>query len=524
LFPETALFDPQTQHLLVGSVRQGAVFSITRDGKSTPLVTDERLCSVLGIAADWKRRRLFALNTELGVALRRCAPSRNVAAVGVYDLDSGAALNYVSLADLSTAPEHLANAIALDEQGNAYISDSFAGAVYRLDVEGHASLFAKNGQFLGPGIGLNGLVVHPRGYLLVVKKSDGALFRIPLASPKDVTRVALSSALFGADGIALTPAGELIVVANEVPAQRSNRAWILKSTDDWASASAREQLELADDYPTSPLLIGQRLLVLHSQLRDLLSSDPNALTDGRAAALDSVLDLGSISGDATREGSQGVSSERDATPVAFVLAELQLEQSMNDDAFMRLGTELEQQAGVQNVTWLVETGLTRANAFLSFDSRTHAQDFVDGYFANYSRRFGVGQSSKIFDATETADASRDMNSVFYGAQLPKEPEAFVYTEVQVNLAFSNVPWPVRDPLIRANPGFLAKTWLSGANTHTVGGLYAFDTLTNAKHFAQVYFPEVVAKQHAAFSAFVFQAAPATAASRALGSPFFPRQH
>jgi hypothetical protein len=71
---------------------------------------------------------------------------------------------------------------------------------------------------------------------------------------------------------------------------------------------------------------------------------------------------------------------------------------------------------------------------------------------------------------------------------------------------------------------LAKTWLSGANTHTVGGLYAFDTLTNAKHFAQVYFPEVVAKQHAAFSAFVFQAAPATAASRALGSPFFPRQH
>lgn len=67
---------------------------------------------------------------------------------------------------------------------------------------------------------------------------------------------------------------------------------------------------------------------------------------------------------------------------------------------------------------------------------------------------------------------------------------------------------------------MSKTWLSGLNTNTVGGIYAFDTPDNARAFAVEYFPTEAAGFNAAFYTRIFDAAPVVQASREMNSPFF----
>jgi hypothetical protein len=38
-------------------------------------------------------------------------------------------------------------------------------------------------------------------------------------------------------------------------------------------------------------------------------------------------------------------------------------------------------------------------------------------------------------------------------------------------------------MMRTVPGLVSKTWLSGINTRTIGGFYAFDSLENARAYA-----------------------------------------
>ena len=113
-----------------------------------------------------------------------------------------------------------------------------------------------------------------------------------------------------------------------------------------------------------------------------------------------------------------------------------------------------------------------------------------------------------------------MNSVHFGAKIAQKPGAFVYTEIQLNIPFADAPWADLNPVLRKQPGFLAKTWLSGLHTNTVGGLYAFDTLDNARKFALDYFPTEAAQLNASFTTRIFDAAVVEEASRDMNSPFF----
>lgn len=93
----------------------------------------------------------------------------------------------------------------------------------------------------------------------------------------------------------------------------------------------------------------------------------------------------------------------------------------------------------------------------------------------------MAQTTRIFDAAIVEAASRDMNSVHFGARLDRKPGAFA---------------------------------------NTLGGIYAFDTVANARSFALSYFPTETAKMNAAFYTRLFDASQVEDASRQLNSPFF----
>ncbi|HET6337459.1 MAG TPA: hypothetical protein VFG30_29745 [Polyangiales bacterium] len=275
LYPETIEYDRTRDTFLVSSFREGAIYAVDRQGKATILVNDERLCSVLGIAVDAERGRVWAVNSDFASSLKPSAAGpKQLAAVGVYDLATGKALDYVDLSPLSSGP-HLLNGIALDAGGNAYVTDSFSPNIYKIDAGGHAGVFLTDPRLAGEGISLNGLVVHPDGYLLVIKKSDGTLFKVPLANPSTFTKVEIATQLVGGDGVLLASDKNLVIIANQVPGKASNAAFSLFSEDGWATARVRATQPLGDVYPTTAVVRDGTLYVIHSKLNELIQSPPD---------------------------------------------------------------------------------------------------------------------------------------------------------------------------------------------------------------------------------------------------------
>lgn len=205
---------------------------------------------------------------------------------------------------------------------------------------------------------------------------------------------------------------------------------------------------------------------------------------------------------------------------AFVYTELQNSLPFDQAPWRELNQVLLQQPGFINKTWLSGVVNNSVGGFYSFDSIENAQKFVTAYFPEEVRAFNVAHTSRIFNAEVVEEASRDMNSVHFGAKLEVKPGAFVYTEVQLSVPFENAPWRSLNPTLKQQPGILAKTWLSGLHTHTPGGIYAFDTIENATAFAVDYFPKEAAALNAAFTTRIFDGRVVEEASKQLHSPFF----
>lgn len=274
LYPETIEYNRRDQKFLLSSLREGAIYEVDNAGSATVLVNDPRLCSVLGIAVDAPRNRLWAVNSDLGASVKpsQVGPKK-LAGVGIYDLTSGKPIDYVDLAPVASGP-HLLNGIALDAAGNAYVTDSFSPVIYKVDAHAAATVFLRDERFEGEGINLNGLTVHPDGYLLVIKKSDGTLFKVPLDQPSHFSQVSIPQQLNGGDGVTLIGKKDLVVIANRTPTTSSNSAFSLSSDDDWQTAKVSAVQQLGDVYPTTAVLRDGTLYVLHSNLNELIAFPP----------------------------------------------------------------------------------------------------------------------------------------------------------------------------------------------------------------------------------------------------------
>lgn len=205
---------------------------------------------------------------------------------------------------------------------------------------------------------------------------------------------------------------------------------------------------------------------------------------------------------------------------AFVYTELQITLPFAEVPWADLNAGIRQQPGFANKTWLSGIATQSVGGFYEFDSIANAKAFVTGYFPGEARKFGVAQTTRVFDGSTVEEASRFLNSMHFGGTLGVQPAAFLYTEVQVSVPFDQAPWRQMNLILKAQPGLLHKTWLSGADNLSAGGFYAFDTIENATRFATDYFPTEAAGLNAACTTRLFDAAPVIEASRAMNTPFF----
>ena len=97
---------------------------------------------------------------------------------------------------------------------------------------------------------------------------------------------------------------------------------------------------------------------------------------------------------------------------------------------------------------------------------------------------------------------------------------FLYAELQMSAPFVEGVWQEANPAMHTVPGLRSKTWLSGIGTNSVGGFYEFDSIANARAYAEGMLAKFAKDADASLTVKLFDGEVVAEASRGMHSPFF----
>ncbi|BEM23018.1 SMP-30/gluconolactonase/LRE family protein [Serratia nevei] len=247
-YPEGIAWNPRAGAFLVSSLRGGQLGLVYPDGRYRRFSTGKGLITTSGMLVDAERNRVLVCNEDVGVSLNSAPGTRNrVAQVLEFNLDTGALQQTYDLSSLSRGPT-LANDLALDAQGNIYVTDSFQPQIYKIDrATRQVSILVRSARLMpaevpaaaqGTQPYLNGIVYHPDGYLIAADYTRGLLWKVTLDIAPAISEIRLPQRLKGPDGLRLKNAHELVIVQSFPGAKgsMSGDVTLLSSNDGWASA------------------------------------------------------------------------------------------------------------------------------------------------------------------------------------------------------------------------------------------------------------------------------------------------
>ncbi|EOI3318180.1 SMP-30/gluconolactonase/LRE family protein [Serratia marcescens] len=247
-YPEGIAWNARAGAFLVSSLRGGQLGLVYPDGRYRRFSTGNGLITTSGMLVDAERNRVLVCNEDVGVSLNSASGTRNrVAQVLEFNLDTGALQQTYDLSSLSRGPT-LANDLALDVQGNIYVTDSFQPQIYKIDrATRQVSILVRSARLMpadapaaaqGTQPYLNGIVYHPDGYLIAADYTRGLLWKVTLDNAPAISEIRLPQRLKGPDGLRLKNAHELVIVQS-YPGRKggmSGNVTLLASSDGWASA------------------------------------------------------------------------------------------------------------------------------------------------------------------------------------------------------------------------------------------------------------------------------------------------
>lgn len=130
LVPEGLAHDPATGALYVGSIRQRKIVRVLPDGTATDFVPSAAhgLLAPLGLKVDAARDLLWAGSMTSAGMVGYAPEGKGRAGLFAFDLATGALRRAV----FAPAGDHLLNDLAVAADGTVYVTDSTAGALWRL--------------------------------------------------------------------------------------------------------------------------------------------------------------------------------------------------------------------------------------------------------------------------------------------------------------------------------------------------------------------------------------------------------
>lgn len=140
LYPESLTWDPVAYHFIAGSLRNPILVSISSTAVIDTLISDPSLPAnscFLGVTVDPLRNRILAV-------VHSHSPLSSFNGLAAYDLRSRHRLFLTPLSDpYSTNTASGANDVAVDPDGNAYVTNSASNFIWKVNPEGERSVFSR---------------------------------------------------------------------------------------------------------------------------------------------------------------------------------------------------------------------------------------------------------------------------------------------------------------------------------------------------------------------------------------------
>ncbi len=258
-YPEGIAYSAQLAKFLITSIPFGKIGTVTTDGKYEDLLTAPELISGIGMKVVGDR--VFVCNSDQGRSIKsRPETMRQTAELLVFNLNTRALERRTDLDALIPADEpNFANDVTIAPDGTAYVTDSFSPVIYKVTADGTPSVLVRdNVKFFSPAFGLNGIVYHPNGFLIVANAGQGKLYKVDLANGNTISEILIPSALPG-DGLTLLN-GDLYVVTG------GSRVAQVRSTDNWQKASIIKFDEGVYTGATTSVAVNNQIYTLNARI------------------------------------------------------------------------------------------------------------------------------------------------------------------------------------------------------------------------------------------------------------------
>lgn len=260
-YPEGIAYSAQLNRFVITSITQGKIGTVTLDGKYEDLLSAPELISGIGVKV--AEGKILVCNGDQGVSVKSTpATAFQTAELLVFDLNTRQLERRVDLDALLPGSRHFANDLAIDPQGNIYVTDSFSPVIYKVTRSGQASILVNDARFSSTSFGLNGIIYHPNGYLIAVKTSDGKLFKIDLQNNNAISEVG-GLTLMGGDGITLFN-NDLYIVTGS-----GSQVSQVRSTDNWQTAQLVKNDTQGYFQATTNVAVNGRIYSLNARIGEV---------------------------------------------------------------------------------------------------------------------------------------------------------------------------------------------------------------------------------------------------------------
>lgn len=274
LFPEGLEYDPWNDRFII-SVALAGTIGIVKDGEFSTFIDDNTLVVPIGTHIDQARKRLLVANADHGMGVKSGIPL-SIGGLASYDLLG----NLIFYSDFTTLGlgMYFPNDVTVDNKGNAYVTDSFNGVIYKVDKQGNPGIFYYNPELATEpsNVGLNGIEYDPRGFLLVAHSYTNRLFKFPIEDPDAFTEVSLSDPLFAPDGIFLKSPNELWV-ANNAWGTDAGQVQVVTTTNKWETANLEKVYMQPNSFPSTVTIRRGVPYVLHSNIHYFFMGENHSL-------------------------------------------------------------------------------------------------------------------------------------------------------------------------------------------------------------------------------------------------------
>ena len=268
-YPEGIAYSAQLNGFVVTSLTQGKLGVVNTDGLYTDFVTPPEL--VAGVGVKVADGRILVCNGDMGVSSKSSPQTTlKLAQLLVFNINTRQLERQIDLGGLLPNEKHFPNDIAINPDGTVYVTDSFSPVIYRITSGGQASILVRDdARFSSSSFGLNGIVYHPDGYLIVANTGAGKLYKVALKNNNAISEVGGISNLPG-DGLVLVGNTDLYVVTGG-----GSRVAQVRSTDGFATATVAKTDVSGYDQATTNTYVNGQIYTLNARIGEISAAMGN---------------------------------------------------------------------------------------------------------------------------------------------------------------------------------------------------------------------------------------------------------